>query len=315
MIAIIAILIGLLLPAVQKIREAANRMSSSNNLKQIGLALHNCHDTNGKLPTVHGCFSQTSNGTDWGLPSNPSRFGTQQYFLLPYLEQDNAYKDPEINHRVAEGDPLTLTQANSWRSHAVVKGYLSPTDPTLPADGRTWGDRGATSYSSNWHAFGGGWGEDWQIGGKARIPASFPDGTSNTIGYFERYAICGDQSSPLGTGYGYVQRIWAEDGQNAGPRAQKYTNNVFFIPSYWVSIPGGYDPNPPPGYPLTYITLPQAAPSELRCDPTRLQAHTAAGIQVLLMDGHVRTVSAGITPLTGLAAILPNDGVTLGSDW
>src|SRR5215204_2515267 len=90
--ATIANLIGLLLPAVQKVREAAARMQSANNLKQIGIALHACHDTHGKLPTTTGCFPSTGNGTVWELDVVPSRFGTMHYFLLPYLEQDNLYK-------------------------------------------------------------------------------------------------------------------------------------------------------------------------------------------------------------------------------
>jgi prepilin-type N-terminal cleavage/methylation domain-containing protein len=102
-IAIIAILIGLLLPAVQKVREAAARAKCSNNLKQIALAVHNYHDTNAKLPPW---------GFDFATPPTPNPFGPQTEgfsFLaqiLPYIEQGNLLNIVNINHSVA--DPVNL---------------------------------------------------------------------------------------------------------------------------------------------------------------------------------------------------------------
>ncbi len=306
-IAIIAILIGLLLPAVQKVREAAARMQSSNNLKQIGIALHACHDAYGGFPTTNGAFPNAD--TQWARNTKPAVFGTQQYYLLPYLEQNNVYN---------------TTQDASWNANAALKVFVSPTDPTAPASNLTWFNRGATSYSVNWHAFKGGWGEDWSgAGAKTRMPASFGDGTSNTIAYLERYAICGTDLNS-NRGYGYVERIWGEAGQVAGPTNQLQGGN-WFSPSYFVPITS-YSPTVGNHYPLAdnyplltnYVTAniqPQVKPPVQSCDPKRLQTLTASGFQVLMLDGSVRNLTASVSDRTLRLALLPNDGQVFGSDW
>src|SRR5262249_33629951 len=84
-IAIRAVLIGLLLPAVQKVREAAARVKCANNMRQLGLASHNCNDTLGCLPPAQGWFPgpAPASGAGWGGVFFP---------LLPYVEQDNLYR-------------------------------------------------------------------------------------------------------------------------------------------------------------------------------------------------------------------------------
>src|SRR3954468_17890191 len=85
-IAIIGILIGLLLPAVQKVREAANRIKCQNNMKQIGLAMHNYHDTNERFP-VGIEFHQVNWGVNPGAPANVGWAWAAR--ILPFIEQGN----------------------------------------------------------------------------------------------------------------------------------------------------------------------------------------------------------------------------------
>ena len=318
-IAIIAILIGLLLPAVQKVREAAARAQSLNNLKQIGIAIHACNDANGKLPTTRGIFPGGDNA--WNTNASPTNFGTMQHWLLPYIEQDAIYRK---------------SYGNSWRttgaggsSDKVVKTYISPLDFTATSGlANDWGDRAQVSYHANWHAFGGGWGEDWQVSSKSRIPTTFTDGTSNTIGFFERYAKCGPGSASDWNSNRYVSRIWAEDGEPLpGPISQKYQNTSAEAPTYWIS-PGpvgsaGFDSRDrfaAAGYPIdasgnsTYMTPIQSKPSIRDCDPTRLQAMSTVML-VAMMDGSARAVSPSVSTNNLARAIVPDDGFVLGNDW
>lgn len=120
-IAIIGILIGLLLPAVQKIREAANRAKCANNLKQIGLALHNHHDTFGYFPSIE----VTSDGL--------SQFSVHAA-LLPFIEQENLkhliVPNERLFHLVAGQARLNVVKAPAART--IVRTYLCPSDAQSP---------------------------------------------------------------------------------------------------------------------------------------------------------------------------------------
>src|SRR5579885_3369161 len=113
--AIIAILIGLLVPAVQKVREAAARLQCGNNLRQIGIACHNYHDANQALPPGYyasAAYPDTTPGWGWAA------------FLLPYVEQDNLYRQINFNLPVG-GQPA---------AQAILKTYLCPADTPPSSD-------------------------------------------------------------------------------------------------------------------------------------------------------------------------------------
>jgi prepilin-type N-terminal cleavage/methylation domain-containing protein/prepilin-type processing-associated H-X9-DG protein len=117
-IAIIGTLISLLLPAVQKVREAAARLSCRNNLKQIGLGLHNFHDSNQAFPPG---FLASVTYSDGAADTTPG-WGWASY-LLPYVEQDNLFRRLDFKQPVQ----------NSPAIQAMVKVYLCPSDLTPPA--------------------------------------------------------------------------------------------------------------------------------------------------------------------------------------
>ncbi|WP_020468154.1 DUF1559 domain-containing protein [Zavarzinella formosa] len=134
-IAIIAILIGLLLPAVQKIREAANRMKCSNNLKQIGLALMNYEGSNGQLPAALQIPWRPTGPDSPEWLQLTSAFGPNwAVTLLPYIEQDNLYRQANVmSYPGVTIVPGTVPSGVnvSWRSirNVEVNAYKCPSDP------------------------------------------------------------------------------------------------------------------------------------------------------------------------------------------
>ena len=135
-IAIIAVLIGLLVPAVQKVREAANRMTCSNNLKQYGLALLNYESTNGVL--APGCLTGSTAVGSTGF-YDAQHLGTA-VFILPYIEQDAIYKQLTIKRDINVKDVSFWSKNPDWTmAFSKIKGLTCPSDEVTAASQTTSG--------------------------------------------------------------------------------------------------------------------------------------------------------------------------------
>jgi prepilin-type N-terminal cleavage/methylation domain-containing protein/prepilin-type processing-associated H-X9-DG protein len=242
-IAIIAVLIGLLLPAVQKVREAAARMSCSNNLKQIGLALHNYHDANNRFPSGLNIPISTQSGAVFptnslytsgkiGPAPNPTQFASWLEAILPYIEQDNLYKALDLTQR-----EYANCNGQSSPGAQIVKPYICPSDPmttqvsTYTTGGVTY-YFGMNSYLANagtqvWYITAGKFDGMFQINSKLNIPG-ISDGSSNTLMAGERL-----HRDPAYTAIGSLGG-WAWSNYNSAQDCLGATN----VPNNFLLAPG-----------------------------------------------------------------------------
>jgi prepilin-type N-terminal cleavage/methylation domain-containing protein len=328
-IAIIAILIGLLLPAVQKVREAAARIQCANNLHQLALAVHNCNDANNRLPPQAGTFGG-------------AYYAPLFFHLLPYIEQDNVAKMAvwlDYNAPVGKLTPDPKTTINvgviwpTWASVNVgnntylrqtrIPTYQCPSDPSLN-NGLDW-QPGDSCYAGNFQVFGKQGAlpnsNSWPLlepffDGKARIPGTFSDGTSNTIVFAEKYSRCDGAGSPGGTWWMRGVFHGAQGGVGKGSDDSYPADRLSAVfgggrgtdGTIWTTGPGSKFQVQPAKPTAT-------ASAGGQCDKRLASSPHSGGMLVGLGDGSVRFLSAGISGTTWWNAVVPNDGNVLGNDW
>jgi prepilin-type N-terminal cleavage/methylation domain-containing protein/prepilin-type processing-associated H-X9-DG protein len=285
-IAIIAILIGLLLPAVQKIREAAARLQCQNNLKQLGLALHNYHSTYGAFPP-----EQTTNPQNSWTP-----------YMLPYIEQDNLYKLYRFDLGIVGNDdrkyntsaPANATGANTAR----VPGFLCPSAPSSTSRigqyNREVRDYSATATipvpnpyltvqpptdSSNVGVLG--------INVSRKL-TEITDGTSNTLLLAEDAGKTGHWQMGTFISLGIGNGAWSATSTS-------------------VKLRGFRPPTPAPAPPSGCTTC-QPGPCAINCENNdEIYSFHSDGANVLLADGSVHFLAAS-TDINIVAALITRAG-------
>jgi len=309
-IAIIGVLVGLLLPAVQAARESARRSACTNNLKQIGLALQNFHDAKKVLPGAMRCpFSKSNPGPS---PSTSTGYNIN-LVLTGYMEEQGVFlagTTPWTGMNATApwswDAPFTGSPSSTVRSK-VVRGFICPSDATVtngyPLNQvNAWS---ACNYAANYRLFGQKWTvtyiggsgfPDSDSGGDMGIAS---DGTSKTIAFAERIATCNtrDGSATITNGgtllfwpggnWWWSAHDWGPTFANGGQGGQG--NN-------WNQIP------------MTQMTNPSL------CDRSRASSAHAVCL-VVMLDGSTKAVSGGVSQPSWQSAFTPDDGAVIGSDF
>ena len=305
-IAIIGVLVGLLLPAVQAAREAARRSSCSNKLKQIGLAVHNFHDTKNALPGAMRCPWSTTN--PGGSPPQVTGYNIN-IAILPYMEVVDVFTaaiTPWAGMNPGGpwswDAPLQSTPSNVVRTK-VVPGYLCPSDSTLSNGYPTNQVNGwsATCYAANYMVFGQRWtvtyigGNGYPDSNSLGDTGAITDGTSNTVAFAEKLATCSTRDGVNISGGGnlafwpggnwwWSAHDWGPTFGNGGQGSQG--NNWNMRPQTGMSD--------------------QTTGNAPRCDRSRASSAHAA-MQVLMLDGSTRSVTGEIQDSIWVQVMTAND--------
>jgi prepilin-type N-terminal cleavage/methylation domain-containing protein len=337
-IAIIAILIGLLLPAVQKVREAASRAKCSNNLKQLGIAIHSFHDTNGKFPA-----NQQQIGTNvWESLS-------AHYFILPYIEQQNLFNLIVVPSNAPQpgqscsgcGNGTNWSNAYNGPMNVTISTFICPSSPPAPRRG---------TYNNGWDGPGSNYG--WSYGSRAYANwdnnsngliaqlrqtkmADATDGLSNTLLASE--LLSGSNATQTGGPGKYPYDIFyvGSDGafSSLSPADFPPPAQVNAIGSSVMGSPSGIKSNNgtlPLWYPAAQSALNTAAPPNWQypsvagsCCPGGAHdwgpgiipprsMHTG-GVNAVLGDGSVRFIQNSINPATFQLIGDAKDGLPTGN--
>jgi prepilin-type N-terminal cleavage/methylation domain-containing protein len=342
-IAIIAILIGLLLPAVQKVREAAARIQSSNNLKQMGIAMHSAHDAMGMFPPllVNQWRSYFGGGggvhyTGPYLPDNINTCGSDKttffYALLPYIEQS-----PLFNSIAGYRYFLMGTRSdnpNMLVGSTVPKIYIAPSD-TSAYQFVNWSwpytnneqvfQMGLISYAANARVFGtmapngwSPWNVAWDNGGGGMLKMTgITDGTSNTLAVVEKSMVTGDRQmyyhdwSVVNSGGSQQQGISMWATTDTPPEGMPMFGTNCKDPSQtWDNTYGQWWRN---SCQFTAGAPEFFQPPQQRLIPSQQQVYNiypynVAGTQALMCDGSVRLITTGVSVQAWSAAVTPNGG-------